>query len=93
MTVLSLLGYGAIDTRKISEICSDYPAKGAPIGTVWGFIDGTIHDIARPTYHKHTCYKGWKWKHSLKYYKIVTPNGLISYLFGSVDGRRNDAVL
>ena len=32
--------------------------KGAPIGSVWGFIDGTIWGIARPTYHQRTCYNG-----------------------------------
>ncbi|RPA89084.1 hypothetical protein L873DRAFT_1894669 [Choiromyces venosus 120613-1] len=67
--------------------------KGAPIGTVWGFIDGMIRGIARPTYHQCTCYNGWKRKHCLKYHGIVTPDGLISHLFGPVDGRRNDAFL
>ena len=65
--------------------------KGGPLGTVWGFIDGTIRGIARPTYHQHSCYNGWKRKHCLKYHGIVTPDGLISHLFGHVDGRRNDA--
>jgi len=60
--------------------------KGAPIGTVWGFIDGTIRAIARPTQHQQTCYNGWKRKHCLKYHAIVTPDGLISHLFGPVDG-------
>lgn len=67
--------------------------KGAPIGTVWGFIDGTIRGIARPTYHQRTCYNGWKRKHCLKYHGIVTPDGLISHLFGPIDRRRNDAFL
>ncbi|PWW73650.1 hypothetical protein C7212DRAFT_216901 [Tuber magnatum] len=67
--------------------------KGAPIGTIWGFIDGTIRAIARPTQRQRTCYNGWKRKHCLKYHAIVTPDGLISHLFGSVDGRRNDAFL
>jgi len=67
--------------------------KGAPIGTVWGFIDGTIQGIARPTYHQRTCHNGWNRKHCLKYHGIVTPDGLISHLFGPVDGRRNDTFL
>ncbi|RPA95821.1 hypothetical protein L873DRAFT_1929634 [Choiromyces venosus 120613-1] len=32
-------------------------------------------------------------KHCLKYHAIVTPDGLISHLFGPVDGRRNDSFL
>jgi len=69
--------------------------KGAHIGTVWGFMDGTIRGIARPAYHQPTCYNGWKRKHCLKYHGIVTPDGLISHLFGpvQVDGRKNDAFL
>lgn len=67
--------------------------NGAPIDTVWGFIDGTIRAIARPTRRQMTCYNGWKRKHCLKYHAIVTPDGLISHFFGPVDGRRNDAFL
>ncbi|RPA93314.1 hypothetical protein L873DRAFT_1854457 [Choiromyces venosus 120613-1] len=32
-------------------------------------------------------------KHCLKYHTIVTPDGLISHLFGPVDGQRNDSFL
>ncbi|RPB03288.1 hypothetical protein L873DRAFT_1670643, partial [Choiromyces venosus 120613-1] len=39
------------------------------------------------------CYNGWKHKHCLKYYAIVTPDGLISHLFGPIDGQRNDSFL
>ncbi|KAG0133619.1 hypothetical protein HOY82DRAFT_604264 [Tuber indicum] len=67
--------------------------KGAPNCTVWGFIDGTIRVIALPTQHQRTCYNGWKRKHSLKYHAVVTPNRLISQLFGPVDGPQNDAFL
>ena len=67
--------------------------KGPPIGTVWGFVDGTIRAIARPTRRQRTCYNGWKRKHCLKYHAIVSPDGLISHVFGPVDRRRNDAFL
>lgn len=60
---------------------------------VWGFVDGTIHGIARPSYHQRTCYNSWKRKHCLKYHGIVTQNDLIRHWFGPVDGRRNDAFL
>ncbi|RPB03615.1 hypothetical protein L873DRAFT_1860786 [Choiromyces venosus 120613-1] len=67
--------------------------KGAPLGTMWGFIDGTICEIAQPTRHQQTCYNGWKRKHCLKYHAIVTPDGLISHLFSPIDRRQNDAFL
>ena len=79
--------------EKLAQYARTIERKGAPIGTVWGFVDGTIRAIARPTQRQHACYNGWKRKHCLKYHAIVTPDGLISHLFGPVDGRRNDAFL
>ena len=79
--------------EKLLEYAQAVERKGAPIGTVWGFIDGTIRGIARPTRHQRTCFNGWKRKHCIKYHAIVTPDGLISHLFGPIDGRRNDAFL
>ena len=64
-----------------------------PLTTCWGFIDGTIRGIARPVRFQCTCYNGWKRKHCLKYHAVVTPDGLVSHLFGPVEGRRNDAHL
>lgn len=64
-----------------------------PLTTCWGFIDGTIRGIARPVRYQRTCYNGWKRKHCLKYHAVVTPDGLVSHLFGPVEGRRNDAHL
>ena len=52
-----------------------------------------IPAIARPTQRQRACYNDWKWKHCLKYHAIGTPDGLISHLFGPVDGRRKDAFL
>lgn len=78
---------------KLEEYAHVIHAKGAPIQTVWGFIDGTIRGIARPVRRQQTCYNGWKRKHCLKYHAIVTPDGLISHFFGPVDGRRNDSFL
>ncbi|PWW75189.1 hypothetical protein C7212DRAFT_204048, partial [Tuber magnatum] len=49
--------------------------------------------IAYPTQQQRTYYKGRKCKYCLKYYAIVIPDGLISHLFGPVDGRRNDTFL
>ena len=78
---------------KLFQYADAVRRKGAPIDTVWGFIDGTIRGIARPSRRQRTCYNRWKRKHCLKYHAIVTPDGLISHLFGPVDGTRNDAFL
>ncbi|RPA89080.1 hypothetical protein L873DRAFT_1832100 [Choiromyces venosus 120613-1] len=68
--------------ERLAQYARTIERKGAPTGTVWGFIDGTIRAIARPTRRQRTCYNGWKRKHCLKYHAIVTPDGLISHLFG-----------
>ncbi|KAG0131190.1 hypothetical protein HOY82DRAFT_485462, partial [Tuber indicum] len=65
--------------------------KGAPIANMCGFIDDTICGIAWPTKCKRTYFNGWKRKHCHKYHAIVTPDGLISHLFGPVNGWQNDA--
>jgi len=78
---------------KLFQYANAVRRKGAPIGTVWGFIEGTIQAIVRPSRRQRTCYNSWKRKHCLKYHAIVTPDGLISHLFGPIDGRRNDAFL
>ncbi|KAF7312656.1 hypothetical protein MIND_00279800 [Mycena indigotica] len=67
--------------------------KGAPTDQVVGFIDGTIRRIARPVRNQRLVYNGWKRTHCLKYHAIVTPDGLISHIFGPVEGRRHDETL
>ena len=79
--------------EKLLQYAQAVERKGAPIQTVWGFIDGTIRGIARPSRGQQTCYNSWKRKHCLKYHAIVTSDSLISHRFGSVDGHRNDAFL
>lgn len=79
--------------EKLEQYARAVHAKGAPLDSVWGFIDGTVRAIARPVRHQRAVYNGWKRKHCLKYHAIVTPDGLISHLFGPIDGRRNDSYL
>lgn len=40
----------------------------------WGFIDGAVRPVARPT-REQQLYEGY---HGLKYQSIVTPDGLVS---------------
>ena len=42
-------------------------AKGAPLDQCWGFIDGTIRPIARPTRNQRIMYSGHKRTHCLKF--------------------------
>ena len=60
---------------------------------LWGFIDGTLRGIARPSLGQRLAYSGHKRKHGLKYQGIALPNGLIGYLWGPVLGRRHDSYM
>lgn len=58
---------------------------------IWGFIDGTVRPICRPGHHQRVVYNGHKRTHALKYQIVTTPDGLISHMYGPVEGRRHDA--
>ena len=68
-------------------------ANGAPLKNCWGFVDGTVRPICRPTENQRVVYNGHKRVHSLKFQSVVTPNGLIANLYGPVEGRRHDCAL
>ena len=56
----------------------------------WGFIDGTVRPIARPLEEQQRYYLGHKGYHGIKYQSIVTPDGLISSLYGPELGPKGD---
>jgi len=60
---------------------------------VWGFVDGTIQKICRPTEDQRLCYSGHKRIHGFKFQSIVTPDGLISSMSGPIIGSRGDWIL
>src|SRR4051794_28192081 len=43
---------------------------------VWGFIDGTVRPIARPTRHQRQVYNGHKRVHAIKFQSAVERPGL-----------------
>lgn len=63
----------------------------APTEYCWGFIDGTIRPICRPTYWQRVAYSGHKRFHGIKFQSILTPDGLIVHMFGPIEGRRHDS--
>lgn len=66
---------------------------GAPLQNCFGFIDGTLREIARPKYNQRVMYNGHKRVHGIKYQSVVTPNGLIANLSGPFEGKRHDSVM
>ena len=65
--------------------------KGSALNNVWGFIDGTTRQCARPRRDQRLVYNGHKRYHCLKYQNITTPNGIIANLFDPLEGRRHDS--
>jgi hypothetical protein len=67
--------------------------RGAP-PHIWGFIDGTFVEVARPgdgqIFDQQEIYNGHKKGHGLMYQGVSTPDGLISSLLGPYEGRIND---
>ena len=49
---------------------------------VWGFIDGTLRRICRPGVAQQLFYNGHKRWHGIKFQAVVTPDGLITHLYG-----------
>ncbi len=68
-------------------------AKGAALTNIWGFIDGTVHRVCRPTHGQRDLFSGHKCYHALKYQHVMCPNGLIVHSFGPFHGRRHDSAM
>ena len=58
--------------------------KGAALQNCFGFADGTIRPICRPSQEQRIMFNGHKRVHSLKFQSVTIPNGLIANLFGPV---------
>lgn len=67
--------------------------KGAHVFDCVGFIDGTNREICRPTISQGFYYSGHKHYHSIKYQSLVTPDGMITHLYGPEPGCRNDQLM
>ena len=58
--------------------------KGAALQNCFGFIDGIVRPICRPSQEQRIMFNGHKRVHSLKFQSVTLPNGLIANLFGPV---------
>ena len=63
--------------------------KGCPLNGAWGFVDGTLFPVARPSRNQRAFYTGWKRLHALKFQALCAPDGMI-WFHGPCSGRRND---
>jgi hypothetical protein len=67
--------------------------KGAPLRTIYGFIDGTVRPISRPSIAQKMHFNGHHRIHALKYQSVTTPDGIIVDLSGPFEGRRHDCFM
>ena len=59
-----------------------YMTMGPPLASCFGFVDGTVYQIARPKNYQRQVYNGRKRVHRLKFQNIALPNGMIGNLAG-----------
>ncbi|CAN0139238.1 unnamed protein product, partial [Pylaiella littoralis] len=78
---------------KIDDFCLAVEEKGAPLPMCWGFLDGTVRKISRPSRQQRLYYNGWKRVHALKYRAVDSTDGIIRQLWGPMLGRRHDVAL
>lgn len=62
-----------------------------PYTNCWVFIDGTVRPVCKPATLQRHLYNGHKRLHAIRFQSVVASNGLISNLFGPVEGRRHDS--
>ena len=79
LSPLKLLQYGQVIEQ-----------AGAALDNCWGFVDGTVRPVCRPSENQRAIYNGHKGAHSNKFQALALPNGLVGNLFGPIEGRRRN---
>ena len=57
---------------------------------IWGYIDGTLQQICRPSENQRLFYSGHNHHHGFKFQGVITPDGIFSSFFGPIIGSRGD---
>ena len=78
---------------KLEEYCSAIKRKGAALDNCFGFIDGAVRPICRPTVNQSMLYNGHKKIHALKFRSVLIPNGIIANIYRPIEGKRHDCAL
>ncbi|ESO99449.1 hypothetical protein LOTGIDRAFT_113508 [Lottia gigantea] len=60
-----------MDQRHIQIYADTIHEKRAPLTNCFGFVDGTVRPICRPTRYQRVCYNGHKRIHSLKFQSVM----------------------
>ena len=84
-------GRNSLSPQNLTKYAAAIYAKGAPFRNCWGFIDGTIRPISRPSNNQRALYNGHKRVHAIQCQSVATPDGLVSLLAGPYEGKRHDS--
>ncbi len=79
-----------LSPQRLAQYVKLIHEAGAPLPTIWSFIDCTVRSMCCPTYYQQQAYNGYKGEHALKFQAVKLLNGLIGLLHGPHEGRRND---
>ncbi|KAJ7639851.1 hypothetical protein DFH06DRAFT_908597, partial [Mycena polygramma] len=61
---------GILAPGRMREYAAAIHAKGAPLDSVWGFLDCTIRGICRPSFWQRAAYNGYKKLQAIKFQAI-----------------------
>ena len=56
-----------------------------------GFVDGTFRPHARPSEMQEVPFNGHYRNHGFKFVSVVSPDGLMTFNYGPMEGRRHDS--
>jgi nuclease HARBI1 len=85
-----LLGFDhehLLSPQNLAKYTAAIHRVGAPLDSIWGFIDCIIRRIARPSKHQRAAYSSHKRFHTLKFQAVMLPNRMFGHLFGPEEGR------
>ena len=60
-------------------------AEGAALDNCWGFVDGTVRPVCRPTNNQRALFNVHTRIHAIKFQSVVDPNWLNANLYGPVE--------
>ena len=83
----------SLDAQAIVAYSDAITTTWPTVERIYAFIDGTKQLHARPLINQRILFSGHKRVHCLSWQAVITPNGLISCLFGPLAGSVNDRSL
>ena len=82
-----------MDDDHLESYADATEAKGCPLSSCVGFIDGTLIENCRPQENQRLLYNGKDKVHGLKYQSLMLPNGMVGNLYGPECGSYHDGRL